>query len=567
LAILTSRILGVARDSIFARIFGVSALTDAYVAAFRIPNLLRDLFAEGALSSAFVPTFSDALEKGGRERAYRLGNLVLGGLLLITGALSLAGMLWADQLVSLITRGFGGNADQVATSGLLARIMMPILTLVSVSAVWMGMLNAQQRYLAPAYAPAMFNVTSIACGVMLMVVHCSERTGMVVWSVGTATAGLVQAVVQLPSLHRLGYRVRPTLAGFLRDLDVRRIARLMGPATVGLAAIQINVFVNTQYAAALGSGPLTYLQNAFRLFYLPVGLFGVALATVTTARASQEAARGDKNALIERVSDGVRGVWLLALPSAVGLVVLAQPVVQLLFQGGKFLPVHTAATVPIVQAYMLGVLPYSLVKVFAPAFFAMDRSRVPMIASIAAVAGKPGLQRLDLPPTGRAGFGAGNDRGGAGEPRHSAIVVRPRGRAPAPRGLAARHCPADPGQRRAGSGGHGRLARHHLRARLGGLAEGYLSRGSRRFPTSHHRPLLRNLCWRASPRSSARRRRSVGAPAQGAASPTAAVGAVGAQPLPCASVGHRRGRRRPPFPATQSCRCFPHRYVRAGARR
>jgi putative peptidoglycan lipid II flippase len=385
LAILTSRILGVARDSIFARIFGVSALTDAYVAAFRIPNLLRDLFAEGALSSAFVPTFSDALEKGGRERAYRLGNLVLGGLLLITGALSLAGMLWADQLVSLITRGFGGNADRVATSGLLARIMMPILTLVSVSAVWMGMLNAQQRYLAPAYAPAMFNVTSIACGVMLMVVHCSERTGMVVWSLGTATAGLVQAVVQLPSLHRLGYRVRPTLAGFLRDLDVRRIARLMGPATVGLAAIQINVFVNTQYAAALGSGPLTYLQNAFRLFYLPVGLFGVALATVTTARASQEAARGDKNALIERVSDGVRGVWLLALPSAVGLVVLAQPVVQLLFQGGKFLPVHTAATVPIVQAYMLGVLPYSLVKVFAPAFFAMDRSRVPMIASIAAV--------------------------------------------------------------------------------------------------------------------------------------------------------------------------------------
>jgi len=407
LAILTSRILGVARDSIFARIFGVSALTDAYVAAFRIPNLLRDLFAEGALSSAFVPTFSDALEKGGRERAYRLGNLVLGGILLITGALTLAGGLWSDQLVSLITRGFGGSADQVATSGLLARIMMPILTLVSVSAVWMGMLNAQQHYLAPAYAPAMFNVTSIGCGVILMVVHASERTGMVAWSVGTATAGLVQAVVQLPSLHRLGYRVRPTLAGLWRDLDVRRIVRLMGPATVGLAAIQINVFVNTQFAASLGSGPLTYLQNAFRLFYLPVGLFGVALATVTTARASQEAARGDKNALIERVSDGVRGVWLLALPSAVGLVVLAKPVVQLLFQGGKFLPVHTAATVPIVQAYMLGVLPYSLVKVFAPAFFAVDRSRVPMVASLAAVAANLLFNSLTYRQLGAPGLALG----------------------------------------------------------------------------------------------------------------------------------------------------------------
>ncbi len=385
LAILTSRILGVARDSLFARIFGVSALTDAYVAAFRIPNLLRDLFAEGALSSAFVPTFSDAMVKGGRERAYRLGNLVLGGLLLVTGTLTLAGVLWSEQLISLITRGFGGNAAQVATGGLLARIMMPILTLVSVSAVWMGMLNAQQRYLAPAYAPAMFNVTSIGCGVMLMVVHFSDRTGMVVWSIGTATAGLVQSVVQLPSLYRLGYRVRPALAGVLRDMDVRRILRLMGPATVGLAAIQINVFVNTQYAATLGSGPLTYLQNAFRLFYLPVGLFGVALATVTTARASHEAARGDKAALIERVADGARGVWLLALPSAVGLVVLAKPVVQLLFQGGKFLPVDTAATVPIVQAYMLGVLPYSLVKVFAPAFFTVDRPRVPMFASMVSV--------------------------------------------------------------------------------------------------------------------------------------------------------------------------------------
>jgi putative peptidoglycan lipid II flippase len=407
MAILVSRVLGVARDSIFARIFGVSALTDAYVAAFRIPNLLRDLFAEGALSSAFVPTFSDAMVKGGQERAYRLGNLVLGGLLLITGALILAGLVWSEALVSLITRGFGGNAAQVAMGGLLTQIMMPILMFVSVSAVWMGMLNAQQHYMAPAYAPAMFNVTSIACGVVLLVLHVSERTGIIVWSSGTAVAGLVQAVVQLPSLHRLGYRVRPALRGLLRDLDVRRIVRLMGPATIGLAAIQINVFVNTQYAAALGSGPLTYLQNAFRLFYLPVGLFGVALATVTTARASQEAARGDREALIARVSDGARGVWLLALPSAVGLVVLAKPVVQLLFEGGKFLPAHTAATVPIVQAYMLGVLPYSLVKVFAPAFFAVDRPRVPMIASMSSVAANLIFNSLTYRRLGAPGLALG----------------------------------------------------------------------------------------------------------------------------------------------------------------
>jgi putative peptidoglycan lipid II flippase len=384
-AILVSRVLGVVRDALFARIFGVSWLTDTYVAAFRIPNLLRDLFAEGALSSAFVPTFSDALNKGGQERAFRLGNLVLGGVLAVTGGLTLAGILFSDELVSLIARGFGGNLGQVALGGLFTRIMMPILALVSVSAVWMGMLNAQHHYTAPALAPAMFNVTSILCGVVLLIVHPSDRTGMIVWSAGTTASGLVQAMVQLPSLRRLGYRVRPTLAGIWRDRDVIRIVRLMGPATVGLAAVQINIFVNTQFAAALGSGPLTYLQNAFRLFYLPVGLFGVALATVTTARASQEAARGDREALQARVAEGARGVWLLALPSAVGLIVLAKPVVELLFQGGKFLPANTTATVPIVQAYMLGVLPYSLVKVLSPAFFTVDRPRIPMLASMVSV--------------------------------------------------------------------------------------------------------------------------------------------------------------------------------------
>jgi putative peptidoglycan lipid II flippase len=410
-AILASRVLGVVRDSIFARVFGVSGLTDAYVAAFRIPNLLRDLFAEGALSSAFVPTFSDALTKGGRERAFRLGNLVLGGVLAVTGGLTLAGMVFSDQLVSLISRGFGGNAAQVALGGLFAQIMMPILALVSVSAVWMGMLNAQHHYLAPAYAPAMFNVTSIVCGVALLIAHPSDRSGLVVWSAGTAASGLVQAVVQLPSLWRLGYRVRPTLAGLWRDSDVIRIVRLMGPATVGLAAVQINIFVNTQFAAALGSGPLTYLQNAFRLFYLPVGLFGVALATVTTARASQEAARGDREALEARVAEGARGVWLLALPSAVGLIVLARPVVELLFQGGKFVAANTTATVPIVQAYMLGVLPYSLVKVLSPAFFTVDRPRIPMLASMTSVAANLLFNGLTYRRLGATGLALGTTVG------------------------------------------------------------------------------------------------------------------------------------------------------------
>jgi putative peptidoglycan lipid II flippase len=386
--VLASRVLAVGREALQAAIFGVSWLTDAYLVAFRIPNLLRDLFAEGALSSAFVPTFAEAMAKGGRERAYRLGNLVVSSLVLVTGVLTVLGIVYAQPVASLISRGFVGDQAKLLEATALTRVMMPILLFVSVSAAWMGMLNAQQRFTAPAIAPALFNVASIAVGLGLLLFGrgLDQRTALLIWSGGTTLGGLVQGLVQLPDLWRLGYRPRLTLAGVLSDPDLRRIARLMGPAVVGLAAVQVNVFVNTQFAAALGDGPVTNLNYAFRLFYLPIGLFGVALATVTTARASADAARGDRVALVARVEEGASGVWLLALPSAVGLIVLAEPVVAMLFQRWRFSAADTAATVPVVQAYMLGVLPYSLVKVLSPAFFAVDRPRLPMLASICAVA-------------------------------------------------------------------------------------------------------------------------------------------------------------------------------------
>lgn len=406
-AVLTSRILGVVRESLFSAVFGVSALTDAYRVAFQIPNLLRDLFAEGALSSAFVPTFSEALVNGGRERAYRLGNLVLSGVLLVTGALTLLGILRADWVVRLISGGFGGDAGKLGDTIVLARVMMPILTMVSVGAVFMGMLNAQRHFAAPAFAPALFNVTSIGFGVAVMLGKVEPRAGMLIFAAGTTTAGLVQAVCQVPSLWRLGFRLHFRLAGLGSDPGVRRILRLMAPAAVGLAAIQINVFINTQFACALGTGPATLLGNAFRLFYLPIGLFGVALATVTTSRVSEEAARGDRTALIARTTEGARAVWMLAAPSAVGLIVLAEPVVSLLYQHGNFVSANTRALVPIVRAYMLGVLPYSLVKVFAPAFYTIDRPRIPMLASVCAVTANLAFNYLMYQRLGAPGLALG----------------------------------------------------------------------------------------------------------------------------------------------------------------
>ena len=294
LAILGSRVLGLLREVGFAALFGAGAVADAYQVAFRIPNLLRDLLAEGALSSAFVPTFTAALERDGEAAAYDLGNLVLGAIAIVTGLLTALGLLFTEPLVVLMSEGFAGDAAKVELAARLCRIMMPLLALVSLGAVWMGMLNARRRFVLPALAPAVFNLVSLAAGVVVWAVGDAIGPGIVVWSAGTLLAGVVQAGIQLVALWRLGYRPRARIRGMLTHPGVRRIAALMGPAVIGVAAVQVSVFVNTRFAGSLGDGPVAQLGYAFRLFFLPLGIFGVALATVTTTSVSEAAAAGDR---------------------------------------------------------------------------------------------------------------------------------------------------------------------------------------------------------------------------------------------------------------------------------
>ena len=385
LAVMASRVLGVVRESMFAALFGAGVISDAYAVAFRIPNLMRDLFAEGALSAAFVPTFTKTLETEGKQRAFQLGNLVVTALCLVTGLITVAAIVFAEPLVLLISGGFKGDHGKLALTSQLSQIMMPVLTLVSVSAAWMGMLNAQNRFAAPAVAPALFNVVSIAGGFALLALGLPALQAIVWFAVVTLLSGAVQAFCQLPSLWAGGFRPRFALGGLWRDQGVRRIVRLMGPAVIGGAAVQLNIFLNTRFAANLGHGPQTYLTYAFRLFYLPVGLFGVALATVTATRVSQAAAQNDRAALLARTGESLRGVWMLGTASTVGLVVLAEPIVTLLFERGQFSHVATLNTARVLQAFILGVLPYSMMKNLVPAFYAIDRPRLPMFASMAAV--------------------------------------------------------------------------------------------------------------------------------------------------------------------------------------
>ena len=206
LAVAASRVLGVVRESTFAALFGGGALADAYQVAFRIPNLLRDLFAEGALSSAFVPTFTAVLEKDGEDAALALARLVSTAILLVTGALTLAGIVWAEPLVWLISAGFGDDVAKAQLAVELTRLMMPFLAFVSLGAVWMGMLNARRRWLAPAWAPAVFNLVNIAAGFWLVAAGLDERTALWWWSLATLGSALVQTLVQVPALWRLGWR-------------------------------------------------------------------------------------------------------------------------------------------------------------------------------------------------------------------------------------------------------------------------------------------------------------------------------------------------------------------------
>ncbi|HET8725140.1 MAG TPA: murein biosynthesis integral membrane protein MurJ [Anaeromyxobacteraceae bacterium] len=404
-ATMTSRVLGLARDQLFAALVGANRWSDAFVVAFRIPNLLRDLFAEGALSSAFVPTFAEAHARRGQEEAYRLANALVGVVLVVVGGIVLAGLAAAPAIVRLLAPGFG--PEEVEFAAFLTRIMMPFLLLVSLSAVAMGMLNAQSRFTAPALAPALFNVGAIAVGAWLWATGKGPRAAAVGWSVGTLVGGSMQLLAQWPSLHALGFRLRPLAGrGALADPGIRRIGRIMAAAVVGLSATQVNILVNTVFASH-EVGANTWLQMAFRLMQLPLGVFGVAIATVAGAGVAQRVARGDMAGVRETLGSAMRLVAFLNVPAAVGLVVLAHPIISLVYEHGRFSAADSAATADALVFYAVGLYGYSAVKVLAPAFYALDEARVPVLGSIVGMASNVALVLLLHPLLGFRGIALG----------------------------------------------------------------------------------------------------------------------------------------------------------------
>ena len=397
-----SRVLGLLRDQVFAALFGAGTAADAFNMAFRVPNLLRDLFAEGAMSASFVPTFTQWREQQGDEAAWALGRQLMATLFSVLLALCALGWIFAPQLIGLLAGGFRAVPGKLELTVTLTRIMLPFLPAVALAAAAMGMLNARGVFFLPALAPALLNLGMIVFGLAL--IPACRAIG---WPIITAMAfgvvlgGVLQFVCQLPSLHRLGFRLRPEVPRW--HPGVRRVASLMLPATIGLAATQLNIFVSQAIAASFREGSVSWLQYAFRLMQLPIGLFGVAVATVSLPALSRAAVRRDLPAVRATLSESVRLVLLLTVPSALFLAVMARPILALLFQHGRFHAADTIATGDALVMYCIGLPAFAAVGVFTRAYYALGDTRTPVRATFVAVAVNLVLNLLFVGPL--AGLG------------------------------------------------------------------------------------------------------------------------------------------------------------------
>jgi putative peptidoglycan lipid II flippase len=405
-ATMTSRVLGVARETVLAALFGAGNDMDAFNVAFRVPNLLRDLFAEGAISAALVPTFTRTLASRGRAAAWRLGNLVVNALVGVTLLFVMAGWLAAPWLARTFAPEYALVPGKLQLTALLIRIMLPFLTLIAIGVAMMGMLNALRRFFIPAVSPAMFNVATLCAAFTL--VPLMPRVG---WpriagiALGTILGGLGQIAIQWPLLRREGWRYAPVLdAG---DAGLREVMRLMAPATIGLAAVQVNVFVNTVLATGEGTGAVSWLNYAFRLMYLPIGLFGVSIGTAALPEISRHTATSDNAGLRQTVADALRLTIVLNVPATIGLIVLARPIVSLLLERGRFGPDDTAATAAALICYAPGLVGYAAVKIASPTFYALRDSRTPVVISAVAVVVNIALNLLLVRAMGFTGLALG----------------------------------------------------------------------------------------------------------------------------------------------------------------
>jgi putative peptidoglycan lipid II flippase len=404
IAVMFSRVLGLIRETIFAKYFGAGFLYDAFLVGFRIPNLLRDLFAEGALSAAFVKVFTDYQLKSSEREAWRLASLVFNGLAAVLSAVTLLGILFSPLIVKAITYNYTGDpnyyypAEKAALATTLMQIMFPFILLVALAALAMGVLNTKGRFAIPASASTAFNVASIVFGLgfaywlsgggwerstdKFAVPDASAQWAIIGMSIGTLIGGAAQFLIQVPALIKVGFRFSTGLS--FVDPGVRRVMRLMAPAIIGTSAIQVKVLVDTVVASGIEGG-VSWLSYAFRLMQFPIGVFGVAVGTAAIPTLSRLASDENTTGFRSTLADAIKLVFLLAIPSACGLVVLGDPIISLIYQRGEFTSLDTNMTAWALTAYSVGLAGYAAIKVLSPSFYALDDAKTPMYVSLASI--------------------------------------------------------------------------------------------------------------------------------------------------------------------------------------
>ncbi|HQX55300.1 MAG TPA: murein biosynthesis integral membrane protein MurJ [Pyrinomonadaceae bacterium] len=397
IAVMFSRVLGLIREMIFARYFGAGFLMDAYVVAFRIPNVLRDLFAEGALSVAFVKVFTDYQINKSEAEAWRLASIVFNLLAVILSVICIVGVIFSRQFVGLIASGFSPEKAALATT--MTQIMFPFILLVALAAVAMGVLNTKGIFGIPASASTVFNVVSIIFGLLfaywlsgggwapsgdrLAIPDNASQWAIIGMSIGTLIGGGAQLAMQIPSLLKIGFRFSPVMS--FADEGLRRVAMLMGPAIIGTSAVQINVMINTSLVSGI-DGAQGWLNYAFRLMQFPIGLFGVAVGTAAIPVMSRLASEGRTKDLRDTISSSLNLVFLMTLPSACGLIVLGEPIIRLIYERGAFKPLSTPMTAYALAGYAIGLTGYAAIKILSPAFYALNDAKTPMMIAIASIA-------------------------------------------------------------------------------------------------------------------------------------------------------------------------------------
>ena len=375
---LLSRILGFVRDTVIARAFGAGLMTDAFFVAFKIPNLLRRLFAEGAFSQAFVPILSEYKTRRGAEETRLLVDHVAGMLALVLFVVTLIGVLAAPYVIYVSAPGFSADVEKFDITVSLLRIIFPYIFFISLVALGAGILNTYSRFSVPAFTPVILNLCMIA-GALWLAPYFNPPVLALAWSV--ALGGVLQLAFQIPFLRKLKLMPRPRLN--FRDAGMWRVMKLMGPAVFGVSVGQISLLINTIFASFLITGSVSWLYYADRLMEFPTGLLGVALGTILLPSLSKLFADNAQDEYNKLLDWGLRLTLLLALPAALALALLAVPLIATLFHYGKFTALDLFMTRDALMAYSLGLVGLIMVKVLAPGFYARQNIRTPVKIAVA----------------------------------------------------------------------------------------------------------------------------------------------------------------------------------------